>query len=77
MTEFQVSIKINKPIDTVYKAFIDADNMLLWSIDLEKIEVVKGNFGEIGATAHLHYNQKGRKSILEDRLEYIEPGKKI
>ena len=51
--------------------------MLKWSTDLEKFEIVNGKFGEIGAIARLHYNQKGRKSIMEDKLEYIEPGKKI
>jgi hypothetical protein len=51
--------------------------MLKWTKDLEKIEIVKGTFGEIGATMHLHYNQNGRKSVLEDRLEYLDPYKKI
>lgn len=77
MPKFHVSVAINKHIETVYQAYIDPDNMLLWTDGLEKIEIVKGEFGQIGATMHLHYNQKGRKSTLEDRLKSIEVGKMI
>lgn len=77
MAEFKISIKINRPVEIVYQAYVDPDNMLKWSTDLEKFEIVKGKFGEVGAIAHLHYRQKGRSNIMEDRLEYIEPGKKL
>jgi len=77
MPQFEISIIINQPIGIVYQAFIDSDNMLKWTKDLERIEIVKGTFGEIGATIRLHYNQKGRKHILVDSLEYLDPGKRI
>ena len=77
MPKFQIAATIGKPIDIVYKMYIDPEIMLLWTSDLEKVETVKGKFGEIGATAHLHYNKNGRKSILEDKLMHIEPGRKI
>ena len=41
------------------------------------MEVVKGKFGEMGAICHLHYLEKGRTYILEDKLLYYEEGKKI
>ena len=77
MTDFRISVLIKKPIKTVYQAFIDPDNMVKWTTDLEKFEIVKGKFGEIGATARLYYRQKGRINIMEDKLEYIEPGQKL
>lgn len=77
MINFKTGIIIDKPIDIVYQAFIDPDNMVKWTTDLEKFEIVKGKFGEIGATARLYYRQKGRINIMEDKLEYIEPGKKL
>jgi uncharacterized protein YndB with AHSA1/START domain len=77
MARFQITIRINQPVETVYQAYVDPDNMLKWTANLESIEVVKGRFGEPGATARLHYNKKGRKSMLEDRLEYLEPRRKI
>jgi uncharacterized membrane protein len=77
MAQIEVSIFIKKSIKVVYQAFIDPENMLHWMSYLEKVETINGKFGEAGATARLYYNQKGRKSILEDKLEYLEPGKKI
>jgi uncharacterized membrane protein len=77
VAQFNISLVIDKPIKIVYQAYIDPENMMQWTKDLEKFEIIKGKFGEIGATARLHYNQKGSKSILEDKLEYLEPGKKI
>ena len=77
MPRFQVGVTIKKHIDTVYQAYTDPENMLIWSRDLEKFEVIKGEFGEIGSVAHLHYNQNGRKNIVVDRLEYLDPGNKI
>ena len=77
MPEIKVSIVVNRPLETVYQAYVDPDKMLLWTKDLERFEIIKGKFGEIGSTARLHFNENGRKSVLEDRLEYIEPKKKI
>ena len=77
MTKFSCTVRINCSIDIVYRAYIDPDNMLKWSTDLERFEIIKGAFGEIGATARLYYNQNGRISIMEDVLEYIEPGRKL
>jgi len=41
------------------------------------VEVVEGTFGEVGAKAHLHYLEKGRSYILEDKLLSYEEGRKI
>lgn len=77
MPVFEVHTTISKPVEVVYQAFIDPDNMLKWTKYLVKFEIIKGGFGEPGALAHLHYNQNGRTYIMEDRLEYLDPCKKI
>ena len=77
MAKFKITAIINKPKDIVWNAFIDPENMLLWTKYLEKVEVVKGKFGEIGATAHMHYLEKGRSYILEDKLLSYEEGIRI
>ena len=43
---------------------------------LEKFEVIERKPGEVGSIAHLHYSQKGRSYIMEDKMIYCEPGKK-
>jgi uncharacterized membrane protein len=77
MVSFKITTKINQPINIVWKAFINPDNMLHWTKYLEKVEVVKGKFGEIGALSQLHYLEKGKAYILEDKLLVYEEGKRI
>lgn len=75
MTKFRINITINQPPDIVDKAFMEPSNAVQWTSGLVKFEVVKGKPGEIGAIAHLYYLEKGRSHIMEDVLEYCEPGK--
>ncbi|UCH87469.1 MAG: hypothetical protein JSU97_03540 [Dehalococcoidia bacterium] len=76
MTKFKISTTINQPIDIVTKALMNPDNFLYWTTDLTKFEVIERKPGEVGSIAHLHYSQKGRSYIMEDKLVYCEPGKK-
>jgi len=77
MAKFNISININQSPEIVWKAYIDPQNMIQWTRYLEKVEVIKGKFGEVGAIAHLHYLEKGRSYILEDKLLSYESGKRI
>ena len=74
---FNISVVIDKPLEIVWKAFINPENMLHWTKYLEKVEVVKGELGEIGALSRLHYLEKGKSYILEDKMISYEEGKKI
>lgn len=76
MTGFEISTTINKPIDIVAQALNNAGNFPYWQTDLERFEVVKGGPNQVGSIGRLHYSQKGRSYIMEDRLIYCEPGKK-
>jgi hypothetical protein len=76
MTEFEISTTINKPADIVTEALNNPENFPYWQTDLEKFEVVKGGPNQVGSIGRLHYSQKGRPYIMEDRLIYCEPGKK-
>ena len=76
MSKFTIHILINRPPDIVDGALMDPENMMLWTSGLEKFEVVKGTPGEAGALARLHYLERGRTHVMEDVLEYAEPGKK-
>lgn len=76
MASFEVSATINQPVDIVVKALMNPDNFTYWTTDLEKFEVIKGKPGEVGSIGHLHYLQKGRSYVMEDKLIYSVPGKK-
>ena len=77
MAKFNISTIINKPLEIVWDAYIDPQNMLHWTRFLEKVEKIEGEFGEIGARAHLHYLEKGRAYILEDKLLEFEEKRRI
>ncbi len=77
IAKFNIDIIVHKSPKIVWKAYIDPQNMIQWTKYLEKVEVIKGEFGEVGAISHLHYLEKGRSYILEDKLLSYEEGKKI
>ena len=74
--EFKIGINIDQPADIVNQALMQPANAPLWTSDLEKFEVVKGEPGLTGSIAHLHYRQGGRSYIMEEVLEYAEPGRR-
>jgi hypothetical protein len=77
MTQFDVSIVINSPVDIVVDALMNHKNFVYWQTNLEKFEVIKETEEKVGSIAHLHYNEKGRKYIMEDKMIQYEPNKKI
>ena len=76
MTTFKITTIIDKPVDIVVEALMNPDNSPYWTKYLEKFEVVDGKPGLVGSVGRLHYRQKGRSYVLEDKLIYCEPGKK-
>ena len=76
MMKFEVSTLIDKPVKIVVDALMNPDNFVHWQTDLVKFEVIERKPGEVGSIAHLHYSQKGRSYIMEDKMIFCEPGKK-
>jgi hypothetical protein len=76
LIEFKIGININQPVDIVNQALMEPANAPWWTSDLERFEVVHGEPGLTGSIAHLHYRQGGRSYIMEDVLEYAEPGRR-
>lgn len=76
MTSFKASIVIDRPVDVVVQALMNPDNFPYWQTDLERFEVVKLRPGMVGSVGRLHYSQKGRSYVLEDRMISCEPGRR-
>ena len=77
MPKFSISVDINQAPEIVWNAYIDPQNMTHYMKYLQKVETIEGEFGEIGAIARLHYLEKGRSYVLEDKLLEYESGKRI
>ena len=73
---FKASVLIDRPVDVVVEALMNPDNFPYWQTDLERFEVVERKPGEVGSIGRLHYSQKGRPYIMEDKMIFCEPGKK-
>jgi hypothetical protein len=76
-----------KPIETnihisgrqpaaVAEALFAPDNVVKWQSNLERCEVVAGRPGDVGAKTHLHFAFQGKRHILEEILEFAEPGRR-
>ena len=76
MVKFEISIDINKPPSIVDKALMKPENWVYWTTNLKEFEVVSEKPGKVGSVARLHYVENGKEHIMEDILEYADPGKK-
>ena len=76
MTRFEIRVTIDRPADIVTEALNNAENFPYWQTDLVRFEVVEGGANQVGSIGRLHYSQKGRSYIMEDKLIYCEPGRK-
>jgi hypothetical protein len=74
-----------KPIETVThiigrqpavvaEALLAPDNAVKWQSNLERCELVAGRPGNVGSIVHLHFAPKGRRHVMEEVLEFAEPG---
>jgi len=60
----------------VNAAFINTDNMVHYTRDLVKFEIVSRTPDLVGSVGRLHYSQNGRSYVMEDRMLEAEPGKR-
>jgi hypothetical protein len=72
MPTVETAVEIAQPPEVITEAFLDPDNAVYWTKDLERFEVISREPGLVGSVAHLHYIQNDKRYILEDVMkEYI------
>ena len=75
MPTVEATVEIAQSPAVIAEAFLDPNNHVYYTTDLERLEVIKRQPGEVGSVAHLHYRQKGRGYVLEDELLEMIPNR--
>lgn len=73
MPTVEASVTIEQPPEVVAAAFLDPDNHVHWTKDLQRFEIVSREPDLVGSVARLHYLENGRRSVLVDTLEAAIP----
>ena len=75
MPTVERSIRIGVPPSEVTRILLDADLAPLWTVGLERLELVEGEPGQAGSVGNAHYLEGGRRHTLVDVLEEVTPGR--
>ena len=75
MPILETSLLIKQTPQVIEAAFLNPENAVYWTSDLEQFEVISRTPNLVGSVAHLHYIQEERCYILEDVMEDYVPGK--
>jgi hypothetical protein len=75
MPVIETSILIHQSPSVIEAAFLNPDNAIFWTTDLERFEVISRTPNLVGSVVHLHYKQGNRCYILEDLMEDYVPRK--
>lgn len=66
--QFTDSVILNKPIDAVWAAFDNTDNLKKWQPTLIDFKHVSGEFGQPGAVSELTYKEGKREMVLTETV---------
>ena len=73
MVSIEETVWIDRPASVITAALMDPENVIYWTSDLERFEVIAGEPGKVGARARLHYAQGDQTYTMEDELLEMVP----
>ena len=73
----KTAVTINRSVDEVWAYVYNPDNMPKWLNGLEKYEHVSGEFGQAGSKGLLHYDENGRKYVMEQEIVELVQNERI
>jgi len=62
------TVLLRAPLDVVVAILSSAEDAPLWQHGLVRMEVLSGTAGTPGAKARLHFEERGKRYVMEDEL---------
>ncbi|KAA3599343.1 MAG: SRPBCC family protein [Calditrichaeota bacterium] len=72
MPEFEVKVKINKPLETVYSEFMNFENMNKWLTGFRGIETLHGAEGKVGSKYRITFEEDGKEIFFIEEVTGIK-----
>ena len=66
--KFKLDLDLQKPLNDVWKAFNDVENLKKWQPSLVKVETISGVAGQVGAVSELTFSEGKREFTLTEKI---------
>jgi uncharacterized membrane protein len=76
-TAYQVSVEVDKPLSTVFRAFNDHGSMKDWLLEVKAIEAINIKPGIVGSAYKITVDNKGQTVIMKEKILAYVPNKKV
>ena len=66
--KYKLDLDLQKPLNDVWKAFNDVENLKKWQPSLVKVETISGVAGQVGAVSELTFSEGKREFTLTEKI---------
>lgn len=74
---YSTKIKINRPQNLIYEAFLDYETYKDWQPNLKEVRLIKGAYREENHVVELVYDKDGEEFILTETIVHLSLNKLI
>lgn len=76
-TNYEAEVSVNKPINEVFEAFNNSENIKKWIPEVKTFEVVNNNPGKTGSVYKLVVENQGEEIAMTEKVMAYIPNEKV
>lgn len=76
-TNYSTEVKINKPLDFVFKEFNDKDNSKKWIPEIKSLDTIQQNFTKTGSIFKIVIDNNGEEIVMTEKIVAFIPNEKL